>query len=301
VGQQNSSTLLGYTIPLENSTAQAVQDLVGTSDVVVAGPQYANPQSVGPHMTGPGYQWRNEKYSEAADAVDRGAGWTPLYAVSKSVAGGTNVTVTLAGGIGALTIDHALIAPHQSGALALWSGGLGFEAYDLTGLTVTAMSGNGVSPIAVTYGGQSLSAKGVVTGDTLCLSGDVEGNTAANVCTTVHVVDDTHLTLDGTTGNGTWTGFYSSEKDLILLPITGASITGFRTIGLTLGRAATTALKVGYADTPDVGGQTQSCQSGGPCGLIRDSDPFVGISGTGPSDAGATSSNPNYLLAVEAL
>lgn len=81
--------------------------------------------------------------------------------------------------------------------------------YDPVGSNVCAMSGTGVSPIAIT----SCTAHGLTTGDKVRVDaltnggslGNPAGNTAAGGYKTATVVDSTHLTLDGTTGNGTYT------------------------------------------------------------------------------------------------
>ena len=64
--------------------------------------------------------------------------------------------------------------------------------------TITAATN--ASPIAVT----TSAAHGLETGDIVVIAGAV-GNTAANGQFTVTVVDATHYTLNGSSGNGAWT------------------------------------------------------------------------------------------------
>lgn len=67
-------------------------------------------------------------------------------------------------------------------------------------LVVTGMTGNAVSPIVVEVIGHGLSTSNVVVVD------GSRGNTAANGTKTITYVDADHFRLDGTTGNGAWTG-----------------------------------------------------------------------------------------------
>lgn len=65
------------------------------------------------------------------------------------------------------------------------------------------------SPIVV----ETSAAHGYVTGDTV-LQKYVEGNTAANSSFTVTVTDTTHYSLDGSVGNGSFTGTKGLAKNL---------------------------------------------------------------------------------------
>ena len=83
--------------------------------------------------------------------------------------------------------------------------GLHFEGgatlFQANGKTLTALGATNASPIVV----QVASTVGLETGIRYDSSGFV-GNTAANVTDgTLTVVDATHISLDGTTGNGDWT------------------------------------------------------------------------------------------------
>lgn len=66
--------------------------------------------------------------------------------------------------------------------------------------SVSTTTGNGVSPIQVT----TTTTNTLVTGQTVAING-VGGNTAANGTFVVTVINNTNFTLNGTTGNGTFT------------------------------------------------------------------------------------------------
>lgn len=66
--------------------------------------------------------------------------------------------------------------------------------------SVSTTSGNAVSPIQVT----TTTTNTLVTGQTVAING-VGGNTAANGTFVVTVINNTNFTLNGTTGNGTFT------------------------------------------------------------------------------------------------
>lgn len=68
------------------------------------------------------------------------------------------------------------------------------------GVPITNVSGNGVSPIEITSPNH-----GLISGMTVRIAG-VQGNTAANGSFVITVVDADHFTLNGTTGNGDYTG-----------------------------------------------------------------------------------------------
>jgi PKD repeat protein len=65
---------------------------------------------------------------------------------------------------------------------------------------ISSVTGAGVSPIVVT----TTLPHELTTGQSITLTG-VGGNTAANGTRTVTVIDDTHFSLDGTTGNANYT------------------------------------------------------------------------------------------------
>ena len=65
---------------------------------------------------------------------------------------------------------------------------------------VTGLTGNGVTPIKIT----TATTAGLSNGQTVYITG-VQGNTAANGFWTVSNLTATTFTLNGSTGNGTWT------------------------------------------------------------------------------------------------
>lgn len=67
--------------------------------------------------------------------------------------------------------------------------------------TSTVSGATNTSPIQIT----TLAANALTTGQTVVITG-VTGNTAANGTFTITVIDNTHFTLDGSTGNGTYAG-----------------------------------------------------------------------------------------------
>jgi hypothetical protein len=97
------------------------------------------------------------------------------------------------------------------------------------------------------------------------------------------VVHSTHFSLDGSAGNGAYSGNYYpgfvNYQYAVLLPTTSATLSGSGTT-LTLGAAAQTQLAIGYADTPDTAGSQGGPVYGGRYGNLRDSDPYKGLSGS---------------------
>jgi hypothetical protein len=72
-----------------------------------------------------------------------------------------------------------------------------------TGDAVSVLAATNASPIAITTASPTNS---LITGSQVTIT-SVNGNTAANVAGNfIHVIDSTHFTLDGTTGNGAYTG-----------------------------------------------------------------------------------------------
>ncbi|MCX7420271.1 MAG: right-handed parallel beta-helix repeat-containing protein, partial [Planctomycetia bacterium] len=85
--------------------------------------------------------------------------------------------------------------------------------------TVTATTGNGVTPIVITSPNH-----GLTSGRRIVVSG-VQGNTAANGAFTVNVIDANSFQLVGSTGNGVYTGggvWSTSVRDVILQAPVGA-------------------------------------------------------------------------------
>jgi hypothetical protein len=253
--------------------------------VVGACTKYAYQYADGQHMNDNGYWALGEKHAQVYDVIDRDGLWEPCWPVA-IVRSGTTVTVYIHVPVGPLVIDGGHTGPHLSGGLSSWGPGVGFEAYDAV-QTVTGGTGNGVSPIVLTVA----STANYTTGQTVYSNANA-GNTNANGAFVCTVVDGTHISLNGTTGNGTWTtnSFWGSPYIANVIGVgapTLAQVTpNLWTATFTLSRTPTTGLQVGYANTPDsafgtlTGGFSNApAFPSGRCGLIRDSDPFTGISG----------------------
>ena len=144
---------------------------------------------------------------------------TPLVAASKMassyrnypVASGQTTTVqawirtsTSADGTayGSSNMPRLMLAQNLSQG---WSSKVLATVTPVTG-TITAGTGNGVSPIVLTC-----TAHGLSEGDCVTIAG-ATGNTNSNGNFQVHVVSSSQFSLNGTTGNGTWGGTSSFSK-----------------------------------------------------------------------------------------
>lgn len=120
------------------------------------------------------------------------------------------------GGVATDTVSYAL--PYPAGGITVYTvnprfmgtapfirqGRTNFGNFTLSTENTAAVSISGASntsPIQIT----TSTTNSLVTGQTVVISG-VTGNTAANGTFSIIVIDNTHFTLDGTTGNGTYTG-----------------------------------------------------------------------------------------------
>lgn len=280
LSQTNGDTESGGAVGVALSSYQQGA-AVGQPGIYVSGPkyQYVYGASVGPHLTPASYRLAGEKMSEAYWAIHQGVGWTPLYATGLTTNSSTSYTVAFHVPVPPLHWDTSLSQPHASGTLSVWANSYGFEAYDETTLTVTAATN--ASPIELTI---SPNTSSLVTGYAVSIQG-VGGNTCANGYATITVVDGTHITLTGTTGNAAYT---SGGTLWILLPISSVTLnTGASTVTIVTSRAPTGQIQIGYADTADNLGSpcapnnsvSQGCP-GGRCGLLSDSDGYTGYSGT---------------------
>ena len=104
-----------------------------------------------------------------------------------------------------LTRNSGTLATLAAGKYAYGNGPLLTHAgstFSPVTLTVTGTTGNGVTPIVVTV--SSLTGTSLQQGHTVHITG-VGGNTAANGTHVVEVLDATHISLTGKTGNGTYT------------------------------------------------------------------------------------------------
>jgi|HubBroStandDraft_3_1064219.scaffolds.fasta_scaffold01651_5 hypothetical protein len=281
LSQQNSSGY--YSVPEFNSSGQAQLKSIGKTGMYVSGAKYQYTYYTNnPHLiNGAEYRKMGEKYAEALWNITNGSGWLPLYPTSVATNSSTQYTVNFNVPDPPLVFDVSLSPPHTSGVLSnVWAGAEGFEAYDEPGAAI--LGATNASPIVI----QTDLSLSITTGTYVAIGG-VFGNTAANGLWTATAVDATHFSLQGSTGNGAWSGAtVGSPQVQILLPISSVSISGSGVV-VNLTHAATYHLTLGYAETPDFA----STQAGGcpthRCGLLRDSDPFAGADGF---------AQPNYAL-----
>lgn len=273
--QQNASSPTWlYAFDASNTTAAAMLQAAQSNPALfcLSGPKYQYPYFVDhTHLTD--YRPAGEKAAQAYfQAYELGLGWAPLWPTAFARAGQV-VTITFHVPVAPLVWDGNASPPHIAGTQwSMWAPGKGFEAYDGR-INVVTTTGNGVSPIVVT----TSTPHGRQTGDKVGVSG-VRGNTNANGVFTATVIDATHLSLNGTTGNAAW---FQGGQVMCPIPITSAIIQNGNQVAITLGRAPAADLIVSYADQSDYTAYnvTTGGFGFGRCGLLRDSDPFVGLSG----------------------
>ena len=99
-------------------------------------------------------------------------------------------STTYSGAVTAATNTSTVASITGAGAISAASGGG----------AISGVTGSGVSPIVIT----TAAPHELTTGNSITVSG-VGGNTAANTTKAVTVIDATHFSLDGTTGNGAYT------------------------------------------------------------------------------------------------
>jgi hypothetical protein len=283
--QQNTCGVLYSQCPQSNLTAQYNFLNIGASNYYCSGSKYQYPYypDNGPHLTNYGYVACGEKKGQALFSVLSSGNWLPTYPTTLRKNNGgslgvgtTSVTLTFHVPFGSLVFDTSLGQPHQTGALSIvWASAKGFEAIDVTALNVT--SATNASPIVV---GTSTN-HGLTTGQVVALPA-IEGNTAALGTWQITVVDATHFSLNGSTGNGAYTGNtpFAPYQVAICLPITSVAIVGSNQVTIVLGASAATQLSIGYADSGDTpgGGDAGGFAGGNRCGCLHDQDPFRGRS-----------------------
>jgi hypothetical protein len=217
------------------------------------------------------YRALGEKYGQYMDAYLTGKSYAPLWNTANSRI--TNVvTMTFNVPVSPLVFDVVNLPPvHQAGMFSMWANGGGFEAWD-NPLVVSTVTGNGVSPIAVTF----TAPHNLNTNDIYELEG-ILGNVAANGVWTITKVSATQISLNGSTGNGNYT---HGGTGFAPISITSAVISGNNVV-ITMGRSPTTGLSIGYAMHVD---QPWNNTGASPpySGNLRDSDPFVGLSNVTP-------------------
>jgi hypothetical protein len=278
ISQQNSNPTAG-TGPNLSAIAQWQAAVANPGKIILACPKYQYNYTAGQHLTD--YRPLGEKCAQAfwQEYLFRhhgiGAPWVPLWPTAFSRTGAV-VTITFNVPRGPLRFDQTVAGPHLPGSgLAAWAQGRGLEAWDAT-QTITAATN--ASPIVLTVS----STSGYTTGQTGYVEG-VLGNTNANGAHVVTVVDGTHLSLNGTTGNGAFSAGAGGASVKNIITISSAVISGSQ-VTLTLARSPTgsgaTGLFVGYARHSDFAYNTLTGGfSLGRCGLLLDSDLFVGRSG----------------------
>lgn len=258
-----------------NTTAAAMLLAAQTMPTlfILTGPKYPFPNDGQFHLSN--YRPLGEKYAQFLWNYFKGQDYAPLWPTSITRVG-TAVTVNLHVPVQPLVFDTTTIpAAHQSGMWSMWSGGKGFEAYDNP---LTVSSATNATPIVVGF----TSPHNLATGATYALEGICNsvltgGNNAANGVWTMTVVDPSHVSLDGSVGNGTYVG---GGVGFAPIGITASSISG-SSVNLTLARPPTTGLSIAYAEHADAAGYQAF---GGPftTGNVRDSDPFVGYTKATP-------------------
>ena len=270
---QQPSSLFG---PNMTGIAQWQAAVQNPGKFILAGPRYQWPYFDGEHMLD--YRPLGELSAKAFwqeyqfRTLGIGSAWAPLWPTAFSRASNV-VTITFNVPVAPLVWDSSNTAPHLTGFLSNWSGGRGFEAWDAP-QAITACTGNGVSPIVLTVA----DASGYTNGQTALVTGCL-GNTAANGTHTI-TVSGNNITLTGTTGNGTFSAGAGGAQVANMITISATPVISGNQVQVTLGRAPTTGLVIGYGRFPDTGygGAGGGFNFHGRCGLLRDSDTFVGLS-----------------------
>ena len=209
--------------------------------------------------------------------------WLPCYPTSVTATTSTQINVAFHVPVPPLVFDNNgsgnYPAPHQSGALSAFANGKGFEAWDVTNLGASITAISNASPIVVT----TSVAHSLTTGATLSLY-NISGNYTANGTWIVNVIDAHNFSLNGSAGDGAWSGG-TGTVTAVPINISSVAITGSPATNVTINLAAsaTTHLWIAYADTADsnfLGGGFPISR----CGLLHDSDPYVGLSGQANSN-----------------
>jgi hypothetical protein len=273
--------------------------------MLLSGPKYQYAYDPADRVHILDYRPLGEKSAQVALANElylagRGPGWSPLYPTSVTRVG-TTITITFNvpvgdysvsppqpyKSLGPLVFDGSRAAPHQAGTpFAMWAAGKGLE-YGDNPMALTLASGIGVSPIVYSCA----STANLTTGQKYAIAGPAAATPpSANGVFTITVIDSTHFSLNGTTGNEADVG--SPRTGFCPIGITSATIVG-NTVVLQVARAPITGGFVGNAHNSDVAyGTFTGGFPDGRCGLLRDSDPYVA---NGPLGSGF----PNYNWCCE--
>ncbi len=281
IGSQHN-TCPNVGLGLDSSDAALWQAAQASSLIVLACPKYQYPHfSDNLHLTD--YRPLGEKYAQVYMLLLDGVAWLPTSPIAAGITRNANVvTIPFHVPFGALVLDTTKAAPHQSGTFAAyWANGMGFEAYDNL-LQISSVTGAGTNPIVVGF----TTPHNLTTGATLAVeyiaASGVSGTTYPNAygIFTITVVDSTHVSLNGTTGQGT---YIQGGQAFVPIVISSVAVVG-RSVIITMARSPTTNLRIGYADhssaayntQPGAGVSGQPLFGNGRCGLLRDSDPFTG-------------------------
>lgn len=286
--QQNSEPL---PFDGENITALDVWNAANGNPGLIfnSGPKYQYSYLVDRvhlHAYGP----LGELYAWVLFSVLAGRGWTPLQPTGVTLSG-TTVTLSLDVPVAPLVVDGVQTAPHLTGPWApYWALGNGVEVYDLPFAVVGASN---ASPIVV----ETSAPHDLTTGDPAMLEA-VLGNTAANtVWPSVTVLTATTFSLDGSTGNGAYTGGGQGFRPLVIssFAVDGSDVV----LELAHAPAADTG-RVAYAHHADLAFGSASGTGGfsdGRCGLLRDSQDLTAVYADYPLWSGYA--NPNWLIECE--
>lgn len=255
----------------ENVTALSVWlAAVANPKIVLVGPKYQFPYATDTRVHFPDYRPLGELIAKIYLAT-RTAPWVPLWPTAFARVG-TAVTITFHVPTLPLVFDGVASPPHGVGTpWSMWGPGKGFEVYDRP---LTIDTATNATPIVC----HSTTPHGLTSGESYALQGG-NGNTAVNGVWAVTVIDASHFSLDGSVGNGA-----------LSAPITGFSPIGIASAPVISGNQVSFTLArqpiggtgvIAYAHHADMSWLTgQSLGTGGfpdgRCGLLRDSDPFVG-------------------------
>jgi hypothetical protein len=283
ISQQQSSPV-NFTGP--NLTAANMLALALTSGFLFTGPKYQFPQA-GDFLHEGEYRAFSEKSAEALFRFLMYGQQIALLPTNVTRVGQT-VTVTFRSLCPPLVFDPGILAPHLSGVWNMWAAGLGFEAWD-NPLTIQSVTGNGVL-IGVTF---TTPHNYGSNGTQVVISvQSVLGNTAANGVFTATVTSPTAVTLNGTTGNGAFTGLGYGAGPTVFTPIgiTSASVVNPMSytpqVQITLSRAPTTGQVIAYGEQSDCAYGANTLGIGqGRWGTLHDSDPFWLFARSGPKSA----------------
>lgn len=201
----------------------------------------------------------------------------PLAPSSIVAAAGTNTIVINYGGtfVSPLVWDTTFTAPHQTGSMAAWANGKGWEVTELpTAITGCVDNGSGFYRITAT-------AHPFSTNDNIQIY-NLNGNPTANCTALITKIDANTFDIQGVGFLGTYVSGGTASR---VVSITSAVLTGAAQVTLTLGRNISTGGCVSYAFSPDTTSPGGFGSSRG--GLLRDSSTAIGEMSGMPMNAWA--------------